>query len=97
MKEGDLSVADLRDWFGRSYHTVRMWVYGSEPRLSPSEALSRLERLEKAVKRGAFKELHLAGNARRTPLIRRIFNDQRDASVPQRHPAGRGSKGSRVV
>jgi hypothetical protein len=94
QRKGDLSVADLRDWFGRSYHTVRMWtINGCEPCLSPAEVYDRLILLERAVNLGAFKSLYEASRNDRPREIRRIFNEQRNSGLPECNSSRSGVKG----
>jgi len=101
MFHGGLTVADLSIWFGRSYHTVRMWVVnGCTPRLPPSaeEAITDMELLEKAVRDGAFDDLGSIPLRQRPSEIRRIHDFwSQFRSVPQRNPSKRGPKGRRRI
>lgn len=53
LRKGDMTVADLRQWFDRPYTTVERWVKdGREPRgPSGDEARRRLYILEGAIAR----------------------------------------------
>ncbi len=53
MRDGDLTISDLRNWFERPYHTVRSWIaYGRTPH-GPSgrQALHDLQNLEELINR----------------------------------------------
>ena len=59
MQRGDMTIADLAKWFGRSYHTVWFWVEDNrKPRTArrglrgkSKQTYARLDLLEEAIKR----------------------------------------------
>ena len=54
LKDGDLTVADLRDWFKRPYATVWRWVHSGWVPRGPDgrRAVEDLTRLERLISQG---------------------------------------------
>lgn len=94
MKVGDLTVADLKAWFGRPYTTVWRWVNsGWEPRGPDGrKALANLERLEKAVGDPALFPIpdHVSSRLREA-YVRNAYHAADRARLPQADSSRRGS------
>lgn len=99
MTKGDLTVSDLRTWFGRPYATVWQWVNsGWEPgrvaghqskKVSSSgkKAISDLELLEQALKVKLFPAPDHISQRLRRDYVRNAYNAAGRARVPQAHPS----------
>src|SRR5580692_10573913 len=91
LKEGRMTMGDLRWWFGRSYATTASWVKEDREPRGPGgeEARRRLALLEKgiALKKGFPIPANLS-SLERPHHIEKLFNEH-SAGVPRKNPAGR--------
>ena len=91
MEKGDLTVGDLRYWFGRPYPTVRVWRYDGREPTGPGgrQAYERLALLEKALRRkGLFPVPPETSKRIRPAHIRQIRDALENGGVSKSHPAG---------
>ena len=86
MDKGGLTRADLAFWFGRPFHTVRMWTLGAEPRAvwGADKCLQKLEAL--INKKTLPMPVYLTQDERRE-LLKKLVHD-RDARLSQTRSAG---------
>jgi hypothetical protein len=91
LRRGQMTMGDLRWWFGRSYATTASWVKEDREPRGPAgeEARRRLALLEKgiALKKG-FPVPSSLSNLDRPHHIEKIYNDI-SAGVPRKNTAGR--------
>ena len=91
LKRGQMTMGDLRWWFGRSYATTASWVkHDREPRgPSGEEAKRRLALLEKgiALKKG-FPVPSSLSNTARPHHIEKLYHEL-SAGVSRKNTAGR--------
>ncbi len=95
MTKGDLTVSDLRTWFGRPYATVWQWVNsGWEPgrvashqskkvQGSGKRALADIELLERAIAFKMFPMPEHVGQRLRRDYVRNVYHAAGRARVPQ--------------
>ena len=103
MVEGQLTIADLSHWFGRSYHTVRQWALeGLHPRQNkifvPQQATAVYEALallEYAVSEGALKPLQETPPRNRPAKVQELhaYWHRYRRDLPARRPARQRTKG----
>ena len=91
LKRGQMTMGDLRWWFGRSYATTASWVKEDREPRGPAgkEARRRLALLEKgiALKKG-FPVPASLSNLERPHHIEKIYHDL-SAGVPRKNTASR--------
>ena len=83
LQDGDLTVADLRDWFKRPYATVWRWVHSGWVPRGPDgrRAEADLTRLEKLVTEGkCFPIPQFIGYLQRPRYVKGVYDA---AGVPK--------------
>ena len=82
LKNGNMTVADLKHWFDRPYATVRTWVFEAREPRGPSgnHAHTLLAVLERKIKRGLVIPATLSSNDR-PDHIRKLRHDA-SATLP---------------
>lgn len=96
MEKGDLTIGDLRTWFGRPYATVWQWVNsGWTPGRSGANtkkinqsgrrALADLDLLETALKIDLFPLPDHISRSLRPDYVRKAYHAAGRARLPQAH------------